>query len=75
MSTIGEAREANQRDHWAARQRRQLEERGSKGVAEAWWDRVRAACKQYDQQRGPEDPDPWEALARTLENFIEHHAK
>ncbi|MEW1723875.1 hypothetical protein [Streptomyces sp. NPDC093109] len=75
MATIKEVRKANKRDHWAARQQQQLEARGSKGLAEAWWDRTKAACTKRDAARGPEDPDPWQELARTLENFIEHHAK
>ncbi|MFJ3914400.1 hypothetical protein [Streptomyces vinaceus] len=70
MPTIDEARAAKVREHWAARQERQLAERGPRGLAEAWWDRVRAQCRAAEAKG---DPELWNVLARTLENFYGSH--
>ncbi|MFI9214304.1 hypothetical protein ACIGW7_40015 [Streptomyces sp. NPDC053253] len=72
MSTIEEARAEKVRQHWAARQERQLAERGPRGLAEAWWDRVRAQCRAAEEKG---DPELWNVLARTLENFCAGHSK
>ncbi|WP_455355969.1 hypothetical protein [Streptomyces sp. SYSU K217416] len=61
MPTISQARKARQAAHWAERQRLQVEARGDAGLADAWWDRARAICKA--------DPELWNDLARTLENW------
>ncbi|RPK69986.1 hypothetical protein EES45_36310 [Streptomyces sp. ADI97-07] len=59
--TMAEARAARQAAHWEARQRRQVAARGDAGLADAWWDRARAVCKA--------NPELWNDLARTLENW------
>ncbi|MFJ9412509.1 hypothetical protein [Streptomyces sp. NPDC101393] len=66
MSAIEEAREANRQRHWAERQQRQ-QERGPQGIAEAWWDQVKQVCKAESRNGNPE---AWEDLSRTLENFL-----
>lgn len=61
VPTGADVRQARRAAHWAARQARQVEQRGEKGRAEAWWDRVRALCGT--------DPELWNDLTRTLENW------
>jgi hypothetical protein len=61
LPSISEVREARQALHWEERQRRQVAARGPAGLADAWWDRARAICKS--------DPELWNDLARTLENW------
>ncbi|NGO48650.1 hypothetical protein G6048_43455 [Streptomyces sp. YC419] len=61
MPSIDQAREARRAAHWEERQRRQVEARGDAGRADAWWDRARAICKA--------NPELWNDLARTLENW------
>ncbi|MFF3127783.1 hypothetical protein ACFVRD_37065 [Streptomyces sp. NPDC057908] len=61
VPSISETRRARRAAHWAARQRLQVEERGDAGLADAWWDRARAICKA--------NPELWNDLARTLENW------
>ncbi|MGW2599982.1 hypothetical protein [Streptomyces klenkii] len=68
MPTAGEARDARRNAHWQARQRRQMQERGDAGLAEAWYDRVRTICK---ERAAAGDPEAWRDLARTLENWVE----
>ncbi|MEU6946612.1 hypothetical protein ABZ957_15490 [Streptomyces sp. NPDC046316] len=70
MSTIAELRAERVRQHWAERQAQQLATRGPKGLAEAWWDRVRAQCREAEAKG---DPELWNVLARTLENFYGSH--
>ncbi|MEU1312587.1 hypothetical protein ABZ419_27360 [Streptomyces cinnamoneus] len=65
VPSISEVRQARRSAHWAERQRRQVEERGPSGLADAWWDRARAICKA--------DPELWNDLARTLENWTGRH--
>ncbi|WP_042404512.1 hypothetical protein [Streptacidiphilus carbonis] len=65
MPPISEARQARRAAHWAARQSRQVELRGPAGLVDAWLDRSRAICKA--------DPELWNDLARTLENWTSRH--
>ncbi|MET8945445.1 hypothetical protein ACH4ZX_36655 [Streptomyces sp. NPDC020490] len=71
MPTIKDAREAKKHQHWLERQRRQVELRGDAGLVDAWWDRVRSICKARAAQG---DPEPWQDLARTLENWVQRHS-
>ncbi|MFI9311186.1 hypothetical protein [Streptomyces triculaminicus] len=65
VPSISEVRQARRAAHWAERQRRQVEARGPSGLADAWWDRARAICKA--------DPELWNDLVRTLENWTGRH--
>ncbi|MFL4496468.1 hypothetical protein ACJ6WD_35300 [Streptomyces sp. VTCC 41912] len=71
MSTIKDARDAKKHEHWAERQRRQIELRGDAGLVDAWWDRVRSICK---AQAAQDNPEAWQDLARTLENWVQRHS-
>ncbi|MFF3958829.1 hypothetical protein ACFYY1_37340 [Streptomyces sp. NPDC001890] len=65
VPSASEDRQARRAAHWAARQTRQVEERGDAGRADAWWDRARAICKS--------NPELWNDLGRTLENWTGRH--
>ncbi|GAA3312132.1 hypothetical protein [Streptomyces cinereospinus] len=65
VPSTSEVRRERRAAHWAARQARQVQERGDAGLADAWWDRARAICKA--------NPELWNDLARTLENWTGRH--
>ncbi|MFF0170243.1 hypothetical protein [Streptomyces prasinus] len=65
VPSAADDRQARRAAHWAARQRRQVEMRGDAGRVDAWWDRARAICKA--------NPELWNDLARTLENWAGRH--
>ncbi|MGW3253547.1 hypothetical protein ACWDCX_23675 [Streptomyces fungicidicus] len=65
VPSTSEVRRARRSAHWEARQARQVAERGPAGLADAWWDRARALCKA--------NPELWNDLARTLENWTSRH--
>ncbi|MCX4411631.1 hypothetical protein OG840_61815 [Streptomyces sp. NBC_01764] len=65
LPSVSEVKQARRSAHWAERQRRQVEVRGPAGLADAWWDRARALCKA--------NPELWNDLARTLENWTGRH--
>jgi hypothetical protein len=71
MSGIEQARQANLAKHWAERQERYAQ-RGPKGIAEAWWDRVKAVGTQRERAG---DSEVWADLARALENFCARYEK
>lgn len=71
MLTPEQRRAENRRRHWTARQERQ-EQRGSKGVATAWWDRARAVAAEQERQGNPQ---AWDDLARFLENYAARYSQ
>ncbi|MFC9954266.1 hypothetical protein ACFVIN_28140 [Streptomyces prasinus] len=63
--TPEQRRYQNRISHLQARQSANLT-RGPKGVAAVWWDQARAHAARADREG---DPEMWDHLARTLENW------
>ncbi|MFI8093748.1 hypothetical protein ACIF9R_36485 [Streptomyces sp. NPDC086080] len=63
--TPEERRYANRVRHLQARQAANAA-RGPKGVAAVWWDHARAVATRAERAG---DPELWDHLARTLENW------
>ncbi|MFD5493368.1 hypothetical protein ACFWH4_10675 [Streptomyces sp. NPDC127091] len=65
--TPEQRRYQNRVSHLQTRQQANLT-RGPKGVAAVWWDQARAYAARADREG---DPEMWDHLARTLENWCQ----